>query len=77
VIIGVIGWWLTHSRLFIDIGILIIGTQFIFFGRDLAGESVDRYKIQPTFARAGYFLVGVVFVFCGLLWLFSDFALFS
>jgi hypothetical protein len=77
VLVALVGWWFTRLHFFIDIGLIIVGTQSIYFNRDLAAESVARYNINPKFARVGYFFVGLIFVLGGILWLFSDSGSFS
>jgi hypothetical protein len=62
VVIGLLGLWLTHTDVWINVGVIIMGCSFIYFSRDLAMYYVVKRNSNYKVARGGCIFVGLVFI---------------
>ena len=70
VLFGVIGYQQTHAYLFVNISFVIMGITSIVFSHELAMQQLvkyQEYKLNYTFGRSLYVLVGLVFIIGSLL----------
>ena len=58
--IGLIGYWITTYYIFFEVGVVVIGIDFLVFSHDLAMDQVVKFKFNYWFVRIGYLLVGVM-----------------
>ena len=72
ILTGLVGWWLTHRYLFINISLVVMGVNSIYFSHDLAMQRVVKYQLNYKFARSAFVFVGLVFIVISILRLANE-----
>lgn len=73
---GISFWWVTRNFIFMNIGLIVVGLQAIYFSRDLAMEGVVNHKANYKITRRAYVVIGILFVLSNILWILKDQGLF-
>ena len=70
VLTGVIGGWLIHSNLPIEIALIPMGIVTILFNRDLVTERIVNHRLNHKyygFTRAVYIVVSLILIIAGII----------
>ncbi len=59
---AVLGWWLSHNYVFVDVVYIPVGLTAILFSHDLAMRDFVKHKANYALFRGAYVFAGIVFI---------------